>query len=101
MQSHRAPARPQHRKQRQLPAILTGLVLAALALASLRIDIMRMGYDLADVIALEKALLEERRTLTAEVRTLRNPRRLNEIAKRRGLSRAERVIDLRGSTRTP
>ncbi len=101
VQSRRAPAQPQRRKQRQLPAIFTGLVLAALALASLRIDIMRMGYDLADSIAVEKTLLEERRTLTAGVRALRNPRRLNEIARRRGLSRPERVIDLRGSSGTP
>lgn len=76
-------------------------MLAALALASLRIDIMRMGYDLADAIAVEKALLEERRTLTAEVRALRDPRRLAQIARKRGLSRAENVIDLRGSSGTP
>jgi hypothetical protein len=76
-------------------------VLAALALASMRIDIIRMGYDLADAIAVEKSLLEERRALTARVRTLRDPRRLNEIARRQGLARAERVIDLRGSSGAP
>ena len=76
-------------------------MLAALSLASMRIDIMRMGYDLADAIAVEKTLLEKRRALTAEVRALRDPRRLHEIARRRGLVRAERVIDLRESPRTP
>jgi hypothetical protein len=67
----------------------------------MRIDIMRMGYNLADAIAVEKTLLEERRALTAEVRALRDPKRLNEIARRRGLARAERVIALRGSSEAP
>jgi cell division protein FtsL len=85
--------RPQHR--RLLPALLLGALLAALALAALRVDLIRVRYALAEVMREEKVLLEERRRLTADVRALRDPSRLAEIAKRMGFERPARVIELR------
>ena len=82
------------RPMRNFPALLFGVVLAGLMLAVLRIDIVRLGYALGEALSTQQSLEREFRALTAEVRTLRDPARLAELAKPRGLQRPERVIEV-------
>ena len=72
----------------------------ALALAALRIDILRVRYALGEAIREEKALVQQQRQQTAELEGLRNPSRLVEVAQRLGFAPPERVIDLRQSSRS-
>jgi hypothetical protein len=82
------------RRARGLPFLLIGGLLAGLSLAALRIDILRLGYAVADAVAEEKALMEERGALTARVQALRDPARLASLAPASGLARPTRVIEL-------
>jgi hypothetical protein len=82
------------RSARGLPFLLVGGLLAGLSLAALRIDILRLGYAVADAVAEEKALMEQRGALTARVQALRDPARLASLASARGLARPTRVIEL-------
>jgi len=79
---------------RNFPALLLGVVLAGLMLAGLRIDIVRLGYALGEALSTQQSLEREFRALTAEVRALRDPARLAELAKPRGLRRPEHVIEV-------
>jgi hypothetical protein len=81
-------------RARGLPVLLIGGLLAGLSLAALRIDILRLGYAVADAVAEEKALMEERGALTARVQALRDASRLASLAPARGLARPTRVIEL-------
>lgn len=72
-----------------------GLLFAALALAALRNDLIRVRYGLAEAMAEEKRLVEEQRGLVAELRRLRHPARLRERAEELGLAAPERALDLR------
>jgi hypothetical protein len=74
--------------------VLVGALMAALCLAALRIDLIRQGYALAAAMREEKELLEERRLLTARVRSLRDPARLARLASRLDFERPERVIEI-------
>jgi len=87
------------RLRRLMPALLAGALLAGLALAALRIDGIRVRYALGEAMKQEQALLDERARLTADVRALRDPRRLAGFATRMGFERSERVIDV--PTQTP
>lgn len=89
--------RPRRRRltTRPVAAALVGLLLAGLSLAALRIDILRLRYALADAVASEKQLHEQRRVWTAQTATLSHPARLAELAEEQGFARPERVIDLR------
>lgn len=82
------------RRFRLLPIFLVGALAAGLGLASLRIDILRLRYALAALVRVEKTLLEEQRELQAHVRALRDPSRLAALARERGFSRPDRVIEL-------
>ena len=82
------------RRRRLLPVALVGALMAALCLAALRIDLIRQGYALAAAMREEKELLEERRLLTAQVRSLRDPARLARLASRLDFERPERVIEI-------
>jgi hypothetical protein len=91
-----ARARPRRSAWRRVwPAAFAGLLLAALALAALRNDLIRVRYGLAEAMAEEKRLLERQRELTAELRRLRHPARLRERAEALGLVAPERALDLR------
>ena len=68
---------------------------SALALAALRIDILRVRYALGAAIREEKALVQEQRQQTAALEALRHPSRLVEFAAKRGFAPPRRVIDLR------
>ncbi len=83
-------------------AWLVGIGFAcALALAALRIDILRVRYALGEAIREEKALVQQQRQQIAVLEGLRNPSRLVEVAQRLGFAPPERVIDLRKSSRSP
>lgn len=80
---------------------LVGIAFAcALALAALRIDILRVRYALGEAIREEKALVQQQRQQIAVLEGLRNPSRLVEAAQRLGFAPPERVIDLRSNSRT-
>jgi hypothetical protein len=79
---------------RVLPALLAGVVLAALGLAALRVDLIRVRYGLGQAMREEKLLLEHERALRARLGSLRDPIRLAQLAPRHGLARPARVIDL-------
>ena len=81
-------------RRRRVAPLVAGALLAALALAAVRIEVIRLRYDLADAVSEEKALLEQQRVLTFEVRALRNPVRLTEFAERMGLAQPARVVEI-------
>jgi hypothetical protein len=89
--SRRAAGRP---LGRALAALLAGVVLAALALAALRVDLIRVRYGLGAAMEEEKQLLEQHRALRARVGSLRDPIRLARLAPRHGLVRPARVLEL-------
>jgi hypothetical protein len=80
--------------RRWLPFAIAGFLLAGLAVAALRIDLIRVRYGLADAVSEEQALKEEKREALADRRKLRDPFRLAHLAADRGLARPERIVDL-------
>jgi len=92
-----APQLRAPRGQIWVPLLATS-ILAALLLVALRDEVTDMSYELAEVGALERELLEQKRTLTVEMRQLRDPARLVERAASLGFRRPERVIDLRSDS---
>lgn len=88
--------------RRRLPAVrsaslfivATGAVCAALGLVALRMDSVRLRYALADAVRAEQDLLDEQRSLTVEMRQLRDPRRLERLGSELGLGPAGCLIDL-------
>jgi hypothetical protein len=77
-----------------LPALLAGVLLGALALAALRVDLIRVRYGLGQAMQEEKQLMERERALRAQVGSLRDPTRLARLAPRYGLARPVRVLEL-------
>jgi len=90
----RAPRLAVRARRRHTAALLLGALAAALSLAALRVDNLRLRYALADALAREKALLETRRVATAQIERLRDPARLAQLARARGLARPTRVVEL-------
>ena len=74
--------------------ITVGAVAAALMIASLRVSILRLRYQLSAAVSEETKLLEQQRAVTVTLRELRDPARLRGLATERGFSRPERVIQL-------
>ena len=74
--------------------IALGAVAAALLLASLRVSILRLRYELTAGVTEETRLLERQRAATVELRELRDPTRLRHLATELGLARPQRVIQL-------
>ena len=77
-----------------IPGIAVGAVCAALAIVHVRVALIGQGYKRYSAIERLQALEEEKRILTAQVRELRDPARLAELARGMGLSRPDRVIAL-------
>lgn len=75
-------------------AVVAGLVMGGLLLASLRMEIVRERYALADALALETRLVAQELAASVELRELRDPRRLRRLANELGFARPERVIEL-------
>ncbi len=86
--------KPSAARRRGVAPLVAGALLAALALAAVRIEVIRLRYDLANAVTQEKALLEQQRVLTFEVRGLRNPVRLTKLAERMGLAQPARVVEI-------
>lgn len=82
------------RRIRVNPALLAVALAVALAIAALRIDLIRVRYGLAEALGQEKALLEERREAVARLRELRDPARLARLAGEYDLTRAALIVDL-------
>jgi hypothetical protein len=80
-----------------IPFLIAGLI-AALFLVGLRIDILRMRYATAEALAQEEVLLAEKRTLTVEMRRLRDPSLLAGHAREMGFVHPENIIDLSTAT---
>ena len=77
-----------------LLALVVAGVACALALAALRVEILRTRYELGRLADEEAGLHEARSALLVEVRELRHPERLARIAARRGFAPPERVVQL-------
>ncbi len=88
-----ATPRPRAAARSFLLPLVIGL-LAALMLASLRIDLLRGRYALAAAIEQEQALQSEKRVLTARMRELRDPAMLARRAEALGFVRPDELIDL-------
>jgi hypothetical protein len=69
-------------------------VLALLALAFLRVSILRTRYALGATLQRETELRTRERSAAVDVRVARAPPKLRELAARQGFARPERVIDL-------
>lgn len=94
--------RPMSRSARRAVTLLLATALiAALGVAALRIDLIRVRYGLASAVREEKALLQERREAVARVRALRDPTRLQEIARERGFVRPSLIEVLPGVEARP
>jgi hypothetical protein len=95
-----APRRARSRARLRLP-IAVGAVIAALLLVTLRVEILRLRYALAEVASQEEELLARSRQVTVRVRELRDPARLRTLAAERGFGRPERVLSLELSAGSP
>jgi cell division protein FtsL len=84
------PRRARRRSGLRLPLAL-GAIAAALLLVTLRVEILRMRYALAEVASQEEELRESARRATVEVMQLRDPARLRRLAEERGFKRPERM----------
>jgi hypothetical protein len=80
--------------------IFVVLVLSLLALAALRVSILRNGYALGATLQRETELRERERSAAVAVRIERDPHKLRDLAARQGFARPERVIDLADEART-
>jgi hypothetical protein len=87
------PRRVRSRARLRLP-VLVGAVVAALLLVTLRVEILRLRYALAEVASQEQDLLERSRQATVRMRELRDPARLRKLAAERGFGRPERVVSV-------
>jgi hypothetical protein len=93
----REPHPPRRRLTARRPvlaALLAGCLVAGLAVAALRIDMLRVRYALNTANNQEQALEEARSALVVQLRELRHPERLAGEARRMGLARPDRVIQL-------
>jgi len=75
-------------------AVAVGTLAAALMVASLRVSILRLRYQLSAAVVEETDLLGRQRAMTVELRELRDPSRLRELATQQGFARPERVVQL-------
>jgi hypothetical protein len=89
------------RRRVWLPAALVGALLAAMGLAQLRLEILRMRYALGDATVELQSLREERSRLSARLEGLRSPQRLARLARERELAPPAHVIDLHAPGAAP
>jgi len=85
---------PSRMRTRALIPLMAVALLAALTLASLRIDLLRIRYAVAEHNDREQVLQTEHRALTARMRQLRDPVALTRRADELGFVRPEHMIDL-------
>ena len=70
------------------------VVLSSLGIVAFRTEILRARYELGDLVAQEAHLRKEQATLRVAVRRLRDPERLERLARQRGFGPPVRVLDL-------
>ncbi len=82
------------RQSKPLYGVLIFLVLfgSALSLLVMRVEIIRLRYELATSVQHEQELLATQREQTVAVRKLRDPVRLRRLAAERGLAYPEQII---------
>ena len=61
--------------------VFVALVGAALAHVSVRLEVIRLGYEISERTRTRRELEEERRRLQVELAMLRNPERIEALAK--------------------
>ena len=88
------PARTAPRGVYPLMAMATLVVLASLAVAALRIDLIRTRYAVSAALERENELLEEQRQLIVRRRQLRDPVELAVQARERGFRPPAHVVSL-------
>jgi hypothetical protein len=81
-------------RTRALVPLLLVAVIAALGVAALRIDLIRVRYAMATATEAESSLIDERRALTARKRELRDPTQLAVEARERGFRPPAHVYSL-------
>ena len=86
------------RNARKLLPLLVLALITALAIAALRIDLIRIRYAMASAVGEETALREEQRNLIVRRRQLRDPINLEIQARARGFRPPTQVIVLRDPT---
>jgi hypothetical protein len=82
------------RNARKLLPLLVLALITALAIAALRIDLIRIRYAMASAVIEETALREEQRNLIVRRRQLRDPTKLEIQARARGFRPPTQVIVL-------
>jgi type VI protein secretion system component VasK len=82
------------------PIFAVGVV-SLLALAALRVSILRTRYALAATLQRETELRGRERSAAVAARQQRDPHKLRELATQLGFARPERVIDLEGPAERP
>jgi hypothetical protein len=92
-----------HRPRRRVAwaPIFAASVLSLLALAALRVSILRTRYALAATLQHETELRGRERSAAVAAREQRDPHKLRELATDLGFARPERVIDLSGRAERP
>jgi hypothetical protein len=95
-----APRRKPRRRLAWAPLFAVG-VLSLLALAALRVSILRTRYALAATLQRETELRGRERSAAVAAREQRDPHKLRELATQLGFARPERVIDLSGEAERP
>ncbi len=70
------------------------VVLTSLGVVAFRTEILRARYELGDLMREEARLREERAALRVAVRRLRDPARLERLAREAGFGPPERLIEL-------
>jgi hypothetical protein len=76
-------------------------VMSLLALAALRVSILRSRYALATTLQRETELRARERSAAVAAREQRDPHKLRDLATQLGFARPERVIDLSGRAERP
>jgi hypothetical protein len=89
---------PSRLRNRRFAPVLAALLLGALFVVALRVDLLRMRYDKAEVLAHERSLIAVHHELLVDKQKLRDPARLAVEAEKIGLRRPERIIDWPAST---
>jgi cell division protein FtsL len=62
-------------------AALAAVATASIGYLSLRFETVRLGYEVAEARRTQRRLIEERRELEIEAASLRQPRRIESIAR--------------------
>jgi hypothetical protein len=94
-----SPPRAMPRPRLSFAPLFAVALISLLALAALRVSILRTRYALGATLQRETELLARERSAAVAARAQRDPHKLRESAAQLGFVRPERVIDLEGEAR--